>query len=287
MTDAPHDVESACVDKHILAKNISAAVLDSMSRSARFSTIAFVGTKNVNDRRVPHLLGSGVLVAACNKRAILTAGHVLDVLPRTGRLGLFMTPGSELETIDTGGLARVEFPRGPQESAGPDLGAVILAPTIASLLAAKKTFVNLDKHRETVLNATRGVHDGIWLAQGFLAEETELVHEPGGIHCYLYNFSAIGGPDEVTRVGEHDYVDYPVSFEAQENGPVSWGGMSGGGLWQVPLSVKGDEVTDERPLLAGILFYQHPTSDTNAGVRGHAWRSIYGVAYDAIAGQSR
>jgi hypothetical protein len=257
-----------------------------MSQNARFSTIGFVGTKHVSGRRVPHLLGSGVLVSANRKKAILTAGHVLDVLPKTDRLGLFMTPGSELETIDSSGLARVEFPRGSQESTGPDLGALILAPTIASSIGAKKTFVNLDRHRDKVLSATRGVHDGIWLAQGFLAEETILVHEPGGVHCYLYNFSAIGGPDEIIRVAEHEYVDYPVSFEARENCPVSWGGMSGGGLWQVPLSLTGDEITDAYPILAGILFYQHPTSDTTAGVRGHAWRSIYGEAYDAISGRS-
>lgn len=253
-----------------------------MAQNARFSTVGFVRVKDDDGFRVPYLLGSGVLVSAGSTKAILTARHVLDILPKTGRLGIFLTPGSELETIDTGGIARVEFPRGAVLSSGPDLGAMILAPTIASLIGAKKTFFNLDRHRDTVLTTPRGVHDGIWLAQGFLQEKTTTTRESDGVNFHMYNFSAIGGPDEIVQVGDHEYVDYPVSFEARGTTPKDWGGMSGGGLWQIPLRLNADEITDGRPLLAGVLFFQHPTSDTTAGVRGHAWRSIYSVAYDEI-----
>ena len=66
--------------------------------------------------------------------------------------------------------------KGTDNSKGPDLGAVILSPSIASSIETKKTFYNLDRHRDAQLNTPLDRRDGVWFVHGFNDENT--VKEP-------------------------------------------------------------------------------------------------------------
>ena len=263
-------------------RDIPKDVVDAIGETIRFYTVAFADYVTHRGTVAPRLFGSGTLISAAGSRAIMTAAHVMDVLPRTGRIGVFLTPGSAPESIDAASVARISLPRGEAESTGPDIGALVLAPTIASTFAAKKLFYNIDVARGEIIDRTPDVGAGVWVTQGFLDEETRIARDGRFVDAYLYNFSALGVPDDVINVREHDYVDFLASYEARDSSPRNWGGMSGGGLWQVRLNRKGDTVTHDKPTLAGVLFYQHP-SDTLLGVRGHAWRSVYDVLYREIS----
>jgi hypothetical protein len=234
------------------------------------------------------LLGSGVLVTVEGTSAILTAHHVLDVLPRFGRLGLFLGQTNAPHTIDTQGVAFVKIDRGTTESLGPDLGALILSPNIASAIAATKSFYNLSSRRELMLQAPPDLRDGVWFANGFLAERTRITQEPDRVRPtkWFYNFSGIGGPDHSPNLGLYDYFEFPVSYEARREAPENWGGMSGGGLWQVPLKREDGVLASLPPLLSGIVFYQQPTTPTQCGVRAHGRRSVYEIAYESIRGRT-
>lgn len=270
----------------ILVKDLPRALVDAAVKDLAQYTIAFLHIKNVVDGQQVDLLGSGVLVSVGNTRAILTAHHVVQVLPRTGRLGLLLERTREPHSIDTQGATFLEIARGTQDSVGPDLGAVILAPQIASAIAAKKTFYDLDSRRDQLLHSPPDLRDGVWFAQGFLEERTVVVPDPDGVGTTkgFYNFSGVGGPETGDQIDEYDYFEFPVSHEARQTSPRSWGGMSGGGLWQIPLKRQGSGLVHLTPLLSGILFYQQPTTDTECGVRGHGRRSMYEVAYNYIQG---
>lgn len=255
-------------------------LLAEIAERLRFYTIAFTTVDASGD---PKLLGSGVLISAGGVRAILTADHVREVLPTKDRLGLFLTSGTSFESIDVAGVTSLRIARGRSDSAGPDLGAIVLSPTIASSIGARKSFFNLDLHRPSIQQQTPDVTAGTWFAQGFLQEETALERHAGHFDFYLYALTGVGAPDAVTAAGDHDYVDFLVSHDARATMPKSWGGMSGGGLWQVSLLEANDRLTFDRPVLAGILFYQYPTTDDVCGVKGHAWKSIYDVAFDALS----
>jgi hypothetical protein len=220
--------------------------------------------------------------------AILTAHHVLDVLPRSGRLGLLLAQTNAPHTIDTQGIAFVKIGRGSTESLGPDLGALILAPNIASAVGARKTFYSLSRHREAMLQSPPDLDAGVWFANGFLAEWSKVTYHPGRARAtkWFYNFSAIGGPDPSPDRGRYDYFEFPVSHEGRREAPISWGGMSGGGLWQVPLKRQDGVLVPLPPLLSGTLFYQQPTTVTQCGVRAHGRRSLYDVAYEAVRGRA-
>ncbi|MEK6590523.1 MAG: hypothetical protein AABZ11_07570 [Nitrospinota bacterium] len=268
----------------ILIKDLPHALFDDVIKDLAQYTIAFLRVQNVAQSQQVDLLGSGVLVSVGKTRAILTAHHVVHVLPRTRRLGLLLGRTDQPHTIDTQGTAFLKIARGTQDSLGPDLGAVVLAQQIANSIASIKTFYNLDERRDQLLHSPPDLRDGFWTAQGFLEEGTVITPDPDG-RCMtksFYNFSGIGGPEAVDQIGEYDYFEFPVSHEARQTAPRSWGGMSGGGLWQIPLKRQGSGLLPLTPLLSGILFYQQPTTATECGVRGHGRRSVYEQAYKYI-----
>ncbi|OFW03497.1 MAG: hypothetical protein A3G20_06605 [Acidobacteria bacterium RIFCSPLOWO2_12_FULL_59_11] len=205
------------------------------------------------------LIGSGTLVKVGQIHAILTADHVLNELPKKGRLGLLLSETLNRTTIDVQACSYLCIARGTIDSEGPDLGAVVITPSVASALAAKKVFYNLDLRREELLNNPPDLHNGVWLVNGFIAELT--AEEPGqGGYSKIkrfYNFSGLGGPDNpAARVGDYDYVCSPVSVSVRDNAPRSFGGMSGGGFWQVPMRREADgSFVPTRTILSGVVFY--------------------------------
>jgi len=268
----------------ILIKDLPPDLTSAVFENIAFYTIAFLRIDEGSGGGVPSLLGSGVLVSIGSARAILTADHVVRALPTSGRITLFLGRTTQPHSVDVAALVPITVGRGKNESEGPDLAVVILAPHIGGAIAAKKTFYNLDLRRDRMINDPPELRDGVWFAQGFLEERTTVLPDPveAGLTKYFYNFTGIGGPDSIEHAGVYDYVDYPVSFEARPHSPVSWGGMSGGGLWQVPLKREGDKLVHLPPLLSGVMFYQHPTTPTTCGIKAHARRSIYVEAYRVI-----
>ena len=65
----------------------------------------------------------------------------------------------------------------------------------------------------------------------------------------------------------------------EANFPKNCEGMSGGGMWLVPLSIdpSGDPKTirHEAPLLAGVSFYQSEITNGQRIITGHGYDSIY------------
>jgi hypothetical protein len=165
------------------------------------------------------------------------------------------------------------------------LGAVILAPSIAGAIAAKKTFYNLDLRRVQMLNSPPELHEGVWFVNGFVAENT--VAEPGRDAHELvksfYHLAGAGGAEKLTTTGEFDYLAFLVGYSERSIAPRSFKGVSGGGLWQVPLVRDGEgQIKHESPLLSGVAFYQVPTTELDCGVKCHGRRSVYEMFCKAV-----
>jgi hypothetical protein len=198
---------------------------------------------------------------------------------------LILSPTIQQYTIDIQGISYVQIARGTCDPEGPDLGAVVLSPSIAAAIGAKKVFYKLDTYRDQILSLPPDIHDGFWFVNGFVDEKTIEERDIDGYDLVkgFYNLNGAGGPEQVTVVGNHDYYDFPVSYGGRSVAPKSFGGMSGGGLWQVPLicSVQG-EIKHKKPLLSGVVFYQEQTTEAYCGVKCHGRQSVYSVAFDAI-----
>jgi hypothetical protein len=152
-----------------------------------------------------------------------------------------------------------------------------------------KSYYRLDSIRDHLLNSPPHIRDGFWFVNGFVDEWT--VEEPGkdgwGLAKGFYNMSGAGGPDYAIVDGDHDYFAFPVSYGGRSVAPKSFGGMSSGGLWQVPLARNAQgQIKHKTPLLSGVIFYQEPTTEIYCGVKCHGRLSVYKVAFEAIKGKT-
>lgn len=250
-------------------------------------SVGFLRLENTPQGQDAILLGSGTLVSIGSIRAVLTAHHVVSILPTTGRLGLILGPKLQQHTVDTQGLSYLKIARGMVDADGPDLGALVFAPSIAGAIAAKKTFYNLELRRDQLLNSPPDPHDGFWFVNGFIAERT--IEERGRDgYCLVkgfINLRGAGGPEEAVVFGDHDYFAFPVSYGARSVAPKSFGGMSGGGLWHVPLMRDAEGLIRHKTLLlSGVVFYQEVTDSdqTCCNIKCHGRQSVYRAAYEVI-----
>ena len=126
------------------ASDIPDALFQECNQHLGNYTVGLVRVEGLGRIKDAVLLGSGVLVKVGDVRTILTADHVLDILPRSGRLGLVLSHKLEQVTVDVDGIEYLSIDRGNIPEQGPDIGAILLSPTVASTLGARKSFYNLD-----------------------------------------------------------------------------------------------------------------------------------------------
>ncbi|HET9216647.1 MAG TPA: hypothetical protein VFR18_06695 [Terriglobia bacterium] len=268
-----------------LFRDLPQSLLSNIVEQLREFSVGFTrAVPAYRDRRV-ELIGSGTLVKAGDRYAILTAHHVLEDFPRGPRLGLLLDSANQMTSIDQHGLRFLDIARGRDDSEGPDIGAVILAEPVASALRAQKRFFDLGFHRESMLNSPLPDEHGLWVANGFVDELTRRGPEGGIFHVTFRNQSLMGIVERCPMIGEFDYFNVPVDVEERATVPGDFGGMSGGGLWQLQIAQSKDGTLSSRqPKLSGLVFYQLPTTDTQCGLRCHGRRSVYETAYAAILG---
>ena len=248
-------------------------------------TVGFVGVESKNKMQKATLLGSGVLVNVNGTHAILTAAHVIDVLPRSGRLGLVLSLTPEQTTIDISGINYLKIARGDKPEAGPDIAAVMLSSSIASAIASKKSFYNLASRKDQMLTAPPEDREGFWVASGFVEELTQIDPNPTPYETLkaFCHFGTVGGVDAYRVEGQHDYFSFPVSQPPNGSLPHNFGGLSGSGLWHVLLREdKAGVLAVYQYILQGLTYYQDPCFDGRSALRCHGARSIYSVAYEAI-----
>ena len=237
-----------------------------------------------------HLIGSGTLVAAGGKRAILTAQHVVQALPKSGRIGLILGEHRQTPSIDAAATHVSFSDRGSVVSDGPDIALVTLTEAVAGTIEAKKSFYNVESRRDAMLTSPLPQDHGFWVAQGFVGERTIVVeYRPEGSPLWkrFFHMSAAGGPQSETIVGKYDYVEMPVIPVRNPDVPTSFGGMSGGGLWQIPLHRNAQGVIEYfRPLLSGVIFYQYDEIEQRH-LKCHFRRTVYGPVLESLLGPNR
>ena len=260
-------------------------LLESIVRVLADFTVGFVRVDETPAGQDVILLGSGTLVSAGKTRGILTAEHVVRVLPAKGRIGLILASTPQIHTIDATALQRLWADRGAVDAEGPDIAVLALPDVVAGTIAAKKTFYNLDLRRELMLQ-NPDIRDGFWNINGFVDELTRVDRRADGtIEAKGFcNFAGAGGPEADFTIGNYDYVEFPVIPVHGPGVPTSFGGVSGGGLWQIPLLRDAAGRVDRKgtPLLSGVVFYQFEQGG-HRHVKCHFRRSVYKEAYDRLA----
>lgn len=246
------------------------------------STVGFVKFLPLQKPTDMVLAGSGTLVSAGGVRAILTAEHVISNLPNSGPIGLIVPtrqgPMRHRTIIYMEHVRKIPIAKGRDDSKGPDIGLLIPALTYWDLLPSGKIFYNLSKRRERMLNDPPPTDKGAWALCGMVAEWTgELPKEKGYEHGKSFN--GMCGPVVLAnqrQEGGFDYFSVQVAYNESYEGPESFGGCSGGGLWHLLIKERSDgslEIFDS--LLAGVAFYQSAKENDRKTIECHGRRSIY------------
>jgi hypothetical protein len=237
-------------------------------------------------------MGSGTLVKIDNIHGVLTAEHVVNN-PRDANLRLkcdskstqyFQTSIADFahELKIPARLLSLFTTRRRCDFCGPDL-AFIRIPDSPFLgeIQARKSFYNLaidpKKRKKTALNDR-----GIMVVCGWPAEEQIEGRAELGFSSTkgLMGYGFITGQVEYDYRDALDYVEVGVSYKSYKNvPPESFAGVSGGGLWRVPVFRKAVETVNKayysRCYLSGVAFYQTDVRGRLRRIRCHGPRSIY------------
>lgn len=239
--------------------------------------------------------GSGTLVSIDDFRGILTADHVIDSIRNRQEVGLILpsqTPGAVHHVaLDVMNCRYFALPNRGELSVGPDLGLLIPPPGVVGILQARKSFYNLSRRREMMLSAPPAIDRGIWALWGIPNDWTADGPATAGfakIKVFRGGLSA-GIVSEEYDSGEYDYLVFPALYNDRYEGPDSYEGVSGGGLWQILVSHDGAEWTVTDGLLSGVAFFQSLKQKRDQGMERdiicHGRKTIYGKFIDQIRRQ--
>jgi hypothetical protein len=235
------------------------------------------------------LAGSGTLVKANGRYAVLTADHVLNNLNKRGFIGLILPtpfgPRFHKTMIDAALLQRIPIGKASYDADGPDLGLLVLSRTEVDKLPSTKTCYNLEIRREEILANPPPLEFGNWIISG-MAEEWTVDLPPERSVPKIKGFSGqvLGGiVRDATARGDFDFLSFEVTRGEKYDGPDNFQGYSGGALWQARLVSKQDRITVEDVLLSGVIYYQLDWHDDRKVLRCHGRKSVYEQAFKALS----
>ena len=247
-------------------------------------TVSFVSRQRV--------LGSGTLVTTHGHSGVLTAFHVAEELKNRGeKFGMIISEEIRqyLWEMDWVEIVPVGTPSDPMRpDLGPDLAFIrLLEPQKLGTLRSKKSFYRLDGRSFDTWEKYPLKEMSWWIA-GSPAEFSTSAGEPNTAQHILSasHFLAEAAFQSKTDRGQFDFVDLEV-FAGAESFPADYGGVSGGGIWLVPLRFERDEdpstIVREPSFLTGTAFYQGPEDDQKRNIVGHGPTSLYTVVPSALA----
>lgn len=232
-------------------------------------------------RHAPAPVGSGVLVRSATGYGILTAGHVckrverqrashgwigcLEQGPRTPvpadtRTSMFIRP------LPPGIVVKTTY-RSTREI--PDYGCLVVPELGGREMAAWGTFINLTEGMRSRRIKSYEFEHNAWVAAGFLGERST--------STAAYHWHAIGGPEALYERNGKRYLRI-IDVSNDPGGPSRLNGMSGSGVWEIPLwQKKGKkDIRTDRPILRGICFLQESS-------RTDRWEAFYAHELETIA----
>jgi len=229
-----------------------------------------VGLLPLDNQRMRHGIGSGVLIRFDDVYAILTADHVADQIRNYPILALaFGTrrdiPQTFLMPIE--GLVVKTIARGEEDRLGPDLALIMLPSCHVGQIKAIASFYNFGNLPQLHFNEP---DQNILICTGILGKN--IVEQDGYEIIPLGELAMVAYPELEYR-GSFDYItclidEKPLGVRlGLENEIISFEGVSGAPLWQVQ--------KDGSLRLIGIAYYQDLENPKDKKVFFHGPEGIY------------
>lgn len=281
-----------CTQQIRIADLPEAAVDAAIERIIRH-TVALMRCDVNHGAETCRLIGTGTLITVDGTSGILTAAHVISQLSKQCSLGVISSFEGRLERIryQFNHLALHKIAKGEEEADGPDIGLIVLPNQDISYLKSEKVFYNLNKRERVHGLAPLDTKTGFWLMCGFPGEweQSRIVDNTESV---IKSFGALCGTSSISKeyaAGEYDYIEINVDCSsANPEIPSSFGGLSGAGIWQMPLvKNQAGEINPDEFILSGVAFYQTSIENGWRCLRCHGRKTIYKGVPNYLRGKAR
>jgi hypothetical protein len=223
------------------------------------------------DGSTPQYKGTATCIAAGQAEYLLTAAHVWREL-RGDRFALSLEADRLLVPIQKSVVEPTVVSGSDFGEWGPDLALVRLPSLIARDIRQVKAFYNVDKRRP--LPAEHPPYEsGLWAVLGAPEEQSVFGEKEAVLKISLFASVVTSAQ---SRDG-FDYVNLSYFHEDRPDLPRSYGGISGSGLWRLPISraENGTITWNGEAHLEGVAFYQKAASAVEGVIRCHGRTSVY------------
>lgn len=267
----------------LLAKDLDKKLLFSINYEiSKFSTI-LMKVVSEGSKEVGLPIGSGTFVRYKEIFAILTCRHVTELLNKNEKLGLVIHERSHRFRIPVEFLQIITMGNNFTESEGPDLALIILPRIKVGDIGMYKSFYPLDSDQDLMLHNPPELNSGFWFLCGAPDIKTEFKSSSNQNEYDFVWYSGVGGVDIFYFENGYDYCDYQIenideSADMMEADtiPISFGGISGGGLWQVQLTKSSNGIiTPLKYYFSGVPYYQTELQNKQRIVKCHGRTSVY------------
>lgn len=230
-------------------------------------------------------VGSGTLVQINDVHYILTAAHVWHVARDFNKIHFVLTTRTPSAfAIPSEHISANELWDDQASEWGPDLALLKIAPHYASTIMAHKSFLNLSQQKTILAEHPPKTDRGLWAIMGMEGEACAVHHHPE-IRTTTANVICQAFLSTINQTHVHqgyDYLDIGAALTLS-GVPSSFGGVSGGGLWQIDLSKDKSGIIswNGKRYFRGVAFWESPSSDGRRVIRTHGPQSIFEKAWMA------
>lgn len=249
------------------------------------NTIIGLISVNIDNDNDFNFIGSGTLISYRNHEGILTAGHVARELENKN-LGVVISRHRH-KIIIKGNYLNIAKKYCQAGGEGPDISFIEIPSNILGDIKARKVFYNIDSRINEVISKPEQLRQGLWLVAGFPDEFRIQDPAPGegfnGATGLEILYLKLGMPILVSDICDVDVYKFEVTTDQSQRIPANFGGVSGGGLWRVPLIIKNDNYEGPTPLLYGVAFSQGPENNRCRTLLFNGPKIVYGLLSDEVA----
>jgi hypothetical protein len=237
------------------------------------------------DRTPVALAGSGTFVELDGRHYVLTADHVWTGTEGWADLAIALVAEGMPLSIPRDRIVPKRLGAPPYTEWGPDLALLEIPPHFVPTIKGTKSFLSLVRRREMLRTNPPRIEKALWAVMG-MVQETSGVRpreESGRVPVNIRGEAFFG----VTVLeDDRDGYDYLTTHAKTTlpNVPASFKGVSGGGLWEIGLTMKKatGEISWERDHhFRGVAFWEQPKPPHDVALRCHGPRSIFEKAWAA------